>query len=77
MMARPRPKLFKKDRMRIYRRDDFLCQNPDCGVEVLLRAPHDHPRKATLDHVVRFRAGGATWDDNLRTYCNRCNQERG
>ena len=63
-------------RARILSRDGFTCQV--CGLGAGDPDP-DHPhRKIRLhvDHITPISVGGDDSDDNLRTICNICNQNR-
>ena len=62
-------------RRRIFQRDGYVCQSCfTAGGEEFADAPG---RKATLTigHIVPFKRGGTDDDDNLRTECQRCNDE--
>lgn len=46
-----------------------------CGTPV--EPEHDHPRRATLDHVIPKRHGGQNHKGNLVVACHTCNSGRG
>lgn len=52
-------------REEVMRRDGFKCVF--CGAD----------KNLSLDHIERYRDGGADTADNLRVLCMPCNQERG
>jgi len=51
---------------RVYVRDGFTCQGPNCGVKYNL----------TLDHVIPRSKGGETTIENLEVLCNLCNSSK-
>lgn len=73
----------KRMKYKVFARDDYTCQ--ECGFHP---SPKDmkyqigvdpKPVKVylTLDHIIPVSRGGKNQLDNVRTLCNKCNQERG
>lgn len=48
-----------------------------CGERMLFEGNPNHPRFATLDHVVPRSLNGANARSNLRLACKACNNRRG
>lgn len=78
--ARRNQKIPPSLRLRVYKRDDYTCQ--DCG----WRSPPELADRRianrsglylTIDHIIPRAEGGATTQANLRTLCSRCNSEKG
>ncbi|MBD3004759.1 HNH endonuclease [Streptomyces sp. 5-10] len=63
--GRPKPKISKAKRARIFERDGHACLA--CG----------STEDLTLDHIVHWSKGGGNEDTNLRTLCHSCNSRRG
>lgn len=61
----------------IYRRDEWLCQMPDCycpaGRAIPRVASLDPPWRASIDHKIRLADGGTDDADNKRAAHARCN----
>ena len=47
-----------------------------CSESVVLK-PLDHPRAATIDHIVPLSRGGADVIVNMQLACLECNQKKG
>lgn len=63
--ATPYDARWRKVRVRILRRDGWLCQ---------IRGPECLGEATEVDHIVPWRTGGAWYDeDNLRAACRPCN----
>jgi len=56
-------------RRAVARRDQYICQEPECGSYV-------RPEDVEIDHVTPWSAGGPDAGTNLRVLCRRHNQER-
>ena len=63
----------KLNREVVFRRDNYICYI--CGVQV--RDIVNHPRQATLDHVIPLSKGGSHTYKNVRTCCRTCNSNKG
>ena len=60
-------------RQHILQRDNYTCQNPNCGVSI-----HREPNLLLeIDHIVPISKGGLTSEENLQTLCWRCNRSKG
>lgn len=64
----------QRKRLKIYNRDNWRCHY--CRVKVLLDVEHEHPQRATLDHMHPASKGGTDEVNNLVTACHRCNYEK-
>ena len=73
-MTRVRKKISRKKRLRIYRRDKWVCQI--CMRPVNGRLKRNHPMSPTLDHITPFSLGGSDDFSNLRLAHNWCNVRR-
>ncbi len=62
-------------RRKIYDRDGWRCHY--CRHEVVVGVPHEHPQRATIDHMRPKSSGGTDNPENLLTCCHRCNYEKG
>ncbi|MFJ2617987.1 HNH endonuclease [Glutamicibacter sp. NPDC087344] len=60
-------------RTEIKDRDNYTCQNPECGISVAAE-PH---LLLEVDHIVPVSKGGLSTHDNLQTLCWRCNRKKG
>lgn len=49
----------------------YLCQQP------MVFSEADHPRYATIDHIVPMARGGGDNFANLALACNDCNHDKG
>lgn len=47
-----------------------------CSESVVLK-PLDHPRAATIDHIVSVSRGGVDHISNMQLACLECNQKKG
>lgn len=65
----------KSQLRRIATRDQWTCWL--CEQRVDQDLPDDHPRRASLDHVIPVALGGTGTDDNLRLAHAACNTHRG
>lgn len=54
----------RRQRLRIYDRDDWTCQQCGSGDDI------------TLDHVIPISKGGTNSDGNLQTLCRPCNSSK-
>ncbi len=63
----------KIDRDEIFIRDKWRCHI--CKQQV--RDIPNHPREATLDHVIPLSKGGSHTYKNLKTCCRKCNSDKG
>ena len=73
-MASNSLKVKRGKRLRVYRRDRWRCR--ECGETCREDVADDHPRRATLDHIVRREDGGDDSEENLRLACRECNQAK-
>lgn len=53
-----------KFRWKIFKRDNFTCQ--DCGCQ----------KDLELDHIIPLSQGGEDKEDNMQTLCKRCNLQK-
>jgi hypothetical protein len=59
----------------IFKRDRWRCQI--CGRKVQTQKKNNHPRQATIDHIVPISRGGPHVSSNLQTACRQCNSRKG
>lgn len=65
------------------KRATFLSTHPHichwCGAQVLTTVPRNHPRKATVDHLIEVdRAAALALDETVWVVaCHSCNSSRG
>ncbi|MDB9247469.1 HNH endonuclease [Halorubrum ezzemoulense] len=69
--ARDYPSDWAKRRKRVYRRDNYTCQNDDCGRQ---GGPHGDA-ELHAHHIVPRSEGGSDALANLVTLCYRCHNE--
>lgn len=60
-------------KMRVFVRDNWTCYI--CGLRV--RDLPNHPRMATVDHIIPRIKGGSNDMSNLKTCCAKCNNDKG
>lgn len=60
-------------KMKVFVRDNWTCYI--CGLRV--RDLPNHPRMATVDHIIPRIKGGSNDTDNLKTCCAKCNNDKG
>lgn len=60
----------------VFQRDGYRCAY--CRLTVDNELPTEHPRRATVDHIIPRSKGGRELDrvSNLITACRRCNHEK-
>ena len=61
----------------VYRRDDMHCRYCDAVCILSADCGPNHPRKATLDHIIHECDDGPDTFDNLVLACQSCNTARG
>jgi len=65
---------WKYAKQQAIKRDAWTCQI--CRCLVYLKGRKDAPALAEVDHIVRVADGGTNAQDNLRTTCIRCHEQR-
>ncbi|WP_342352390.1 HNH endonuclease signature motif containing protein [Burkholderia aenigmatica] len=56
-----------KQRSRIRLRDNYTCQNPECGIAV---------RTGEVDHIISLEDGGTNDDENMQLLCIDCHKKK-
>jgi 5-methylcytosine-specific restriction endonuclease McrA len=65
--SKNRPKIHKRARQEIYKRDGYACLM--CG--------NSNPEMLSIDHIVPLSKGGKNRKENMQTLCKLCNSEKG
>ncbi len=59
---------WKRRRLRILARDNYICQCSRCKDDGIIRAAHE------VDHIVNLAQGGGAGDDNLQAINRECHR---
>jgi superfamily II DNA or RNA helicase/5-methylcytosine-specific restriction endonuclease McrA len=58
----------------VFRRDDYTCQ---CCGKMIDKSKKRQLRDLHIDHILPYKFGGQSVEDNLQTLCSICNQNKG